>query len=104
MLCNLHDIRSSVNYIPGADLRESHCSPYRNIVGSSLLGIKSDESSRAISPTMDPQPLLPLLAPSPLMPFTNNSVPRLSGIYIHALLYYGTKWFKLLYGAFYGDF
>ncbi|KAL1834330.1 hypothetical protein ACET3Z_003981 [Daucus carota] len=31
------------------------------------------------SPTTAPQPFLPLLAPSPLGPFTNSSVPKLSG-------------------------
>lgn len=33
-----------------------------------------------ISPTGSPQPLLPLLAPSPLAPFTNTTVPKLSGL------------------------
>lgn len=31
------------------------------------------------SPTAAPQPFLPLLAPSPLAPFTNSSIPKLSG-------------------------
>ncbi|KAL6990787.1 hypothetical protein U1Q18_008909 [Sarracenia purpurea var. burkii] len=33
-----------------------------------------------ISPSAGPQPLFPLLAPSPLTPFTNNTVPKLSGL------------------------
>lgn len=33
-----------------------------------------------ISPSEAPQPLLPLLAPSPLAPFTNSTVPKLSGL------------------------
>ncbi|KAF7823136.1 putative GPI-anchored protein [Senna tora] len=39
---------------------------------------KVDELSPGISPSVEPQPLLPVLAPSPLRPFTNNSVPNLS--------------------------
>jgi hypothetical protein len=33
-----------------------------------------------ISPSADSQPFLPLLAPSPLIPFTNSTVPKLSGL------------------------
>lgn len=33
-----------------------------------------------ISPTGAPQPFLPLLAPSPLAPFTNSTIPKLSGL------------------------
>jgi hypothetical protein len=33
-----------------------------------------------ISPSADSQPFLPLLAPSPLTPFTNTTVPKLSGL------------------------
>ncbi|KZV37171.1 hypothetical protein F511_15091 [Dorcoceras hygrometricum] len=32
------------------------------------------------SPTASPQPFLPLLAPSPLTPFTNSTIPKLSGL------------------------
>ncbi|CAN1222446.1 Uncharacterized GPI-anchored protein At1g61900 [Linum grandiflorum] len=32
-----------------------------------------------LSPNGAPQPFLPLLAPSPLSPFTNSTIPRLSG-------------------------
>ncbi|XP_068638724.1 uncharacterized GPI-anchored protein At1g61900-like [Aristolochia californica] len=34
----------------------------------------------ATSPRSSPEPFIPLLAPSPLAPFTNSSVPRLSGL------------------------
>lgn len=64
--------------LSGAGLRGSHCSPFR-IVGSELLEVKHDALSPEISPAKDLQPFLPLVAPSPLMPFTNNSVPALSG-------------------------
>lgn len=40
-----------------------------------------------ISPTGSPQPLLPLLAPSPLAPFTNTTVPKLSGTYFSHILF-----------------
>lgn len=33
-----------------------------------------------ISPNAAPQPFLPLLAPSPLTPFTNSTIPKLSGL------------------------
>ncbi|XP_019419861.1 PREDICTED: uncharacterized GPI-anchored protein At1g61900-like [Lupinus angustifolius] len=33
-----------------------------------------------LSPIGSPQPFLPLLAPSPLAPFTNTSIPKLSGL------------------------
>ncbi|KAK7245849.1 hypothetical protein RIF29_40701 [Crotalaria pallida] len=33
-----------------------------------------------LSPLGAPQPFLPLLAPSPLVPFTNTSIPKLSGL------------------------
>lgn len=35
------------------------------------------------SPTAAPQPFLPLLAPSPLTPFTNSTIPKLSGLSMH---------------------
>ncbi|GAU31917.1 hypothetical protein TSUD_271020 [Trifolium subterraneum] len=41
---------------------------------------KVDVLPSDISPSTQPQPFIPLLAPSPLMPFTNNSVPKLSGL------------------------
>ncbi|PPD89006.1 hypothetical protein GOBAR_DD14053 [Gossypium barbadense] len=33
-----------------------------------------------ITPSAAPQPFLPLLAPSPLSPFTNSTIPKLSGL------------------------
>ncbi|KAK8517301.1 hypothetical protein V6N13_092583 [Hibiscus sabdariffa] len=33
-----------------------------------------------ITPSASPQPFLPLLAPSPLTPFTNSTIPKLSGL------------------------
>lgn len=41
-----------------------------------------------ISSSVNPQPFLPLLAPSPLTPFTNGSVPTLSGMRYMPLLWY----------------
>ncbi|OVA10546.1 hypothetical protein BVC80_8987g18 [Macleaya cordata] len=41
---------------------------------------KGDALLPADSPNEEPQPFLPFLAPSPLAPFTNKSVPRLSGL------------------------
>ncbi|VVA21611.1 PREDICTED: GPI-anchored [Prunus dulcis] len=46
-----------------------------------VLTIKQEDSMLPmISPTGTPQPFLPLLAPSPLAPFTNTTVPKLSGL------------------------
>ncbi|XP_061350342.1 uncharacterized GPI-anchored protein At1g61900-like [Gastrolobium bilobum] len=41
---------------------------------------KVDAQPPDISPSSQPQPFIPLVAPSPLRPFTNNSVPKLSGL------------------------
>ncbi|XP_062161700.1 uncharacterized GPI-anchored protein At1g61900 isoform X3 [Alnus glutinosa] len=41
---------------------------------------KMDAILPEISPSGSPQPFLPLLAPSPLVPFTNATVPKLSGL------------------------
>ncbi|KAK7263527.1 hypothetical protein RJT34_31118 [Clitoria ternatea] len=40
----------------------------------------ADALPPAIIPSTQPQPFIPLIAPSPLRPFTNNSVPKLSGL------------------------
>lgn len=49
---------------------ESHCGSVRDV----------EAIAPVISPSVNPQPFLPLLAPSPLTPFTNGSVPTLSGL------------------------
>ncbi|QCD87923.1 hypothetical protein DEO72_LG3g2463 [Vigna unguiculata] len=41
---------------------------------------KVDALPPAFPPSTQPQPFIPLIAPSPLRPFTNNSVPKLSGL------------------------
>lgn len=46
---------------------------------------KMDAILPEISPSGSPQPFLPLLAPSPLVPFTNATVPKLSGLFIYSL-------------------
>ncbi|KAA8524630.1 hypothetical protein F0562_011053 [Nyssa sinensis] len=62
-------------------LHDSQCIPLRSTVCPAILEIKHDALTPDISPSVDPQPFLPLLAPSPLMPFTNNyGVPKLSGL------------------------
>ncbi|KAL5978578.1 hypothetical protein ACLOJK_029695 [Asimina triloba] len=46
--------------------------------------VQTDENSTVMlpitSPNDAPQPFIPLLAPAPLAPFTNTTVPRLSGL------------------------
>ncbi|XP_009789015.1 putative GPI-anchored protein At1g61900 isoform X1 [Nicotiana tabacum] len=55
--------------------QDSSCS-----AGSLIKDIKEDELLPEISPNAAPQPLLPLFAPSPLAPFTNSTLPKLSGL------------------------
>uniref|UniRef100_A0A7N2LWY2 Uncharacterized protein n=1 Tax=Quercus lobata TaxID=97700 RepID=A0A7N2LWY2_QUELO len=62
-----------------AGLCESYCAPLTGTKDSVLMEIKSTALAPDISPSGDTQPFIPLLAPSPLTPFTNNTVPILSG-------------------------
>ncbi|KAK9092068.1 hypothetical protein Syun_026979 [Stephania yunnanensis] len=63
-------------------LHESNCNPseYQQDQGSALSESSIEPILPAASPSVEPQPFLPSLAPSPLTPFTNKSVPRLSGL------------------------
>ncbi|KAK9284182.1 hypothetical protein L1049_023350 [Liquidambar formosana] len=61
-------------------LRKSHGELFRDTESSVLVQIKSSAIAPDTFPSPEPQPFLPLLGPSPLTPFTNNSVPRLSGL------------------------
>ncbi|GAV74947.1 hypothetical protein CFOL_v3_18427, partial [Cephalotus follicularis] len=61
-------------------VRESCCSPLGYLKGSVLKDKRPDDMLPEISPSGTPQPFLPLLAPSPLAPFTNSTIPKLSGI------------------------
>lgn len=63
-----------------AGLCESYCAPLIGTKDSVLMEIKSTALAPDISPSGDTQPFIPLLAPSPLTPFTNNTVPILSGL------------------------
>lgn len=74
-----------------AALHKSCCSPLdylKTSVGMDTKVVLPEISPSAspqpllpeISPSAGPQPLFPLLAPSPLTPFTNNTVPKLSGL------------------------
>lgn len=47
---------------------------------NALVSIKRSAVTPKISPSAEPQPFLPSLAPAPLMPFTNATVPKLSGL------------------------
>ncbi|XP_027333360.1 uncharacterized GPI-anchored protein At1g61900-like [Abrus precatorius] len=58
---------------------ESRSSRIDHHQGTELLD-SHDDFIPKISPLGSPQPLLPLLAPSPLTPFTNTSIPKLSGL------------------------
>ncbi|WCJ20227.1 hypothetical protein M5689_002475 [Euphorbia peplus] len=48
--------------------------------GYASIDRKLDGFLPQISPNAAPQPFLPILAPSPLQPFTNSSIPKLSGL------------------------
>lgn len=52
---------------------------YQYVRGSTLMDRRLDDFLPEISPNAGPQPFLPILAPSPLQPFTNSSIPKLSG-------------------------
>jgi len=60
-------------------LNECHCSPFNDFGGLLSTDRRVDGFLPEISPDSAPQPLLPLLAPTPLAPFTNSTVPKLSG-------------------------
>ncbi|XP_043807898.1 uncharacterized GPI-anchored protein At1g61900 isoform X2 [Manihot esculenta] len=53
---------------------------YQYVRGSTLMDRRLDDFLPEISPNAGPQPFLPILAPSPLQPFTNSSIPKLSGL------------------------
>ncbi|CAA2954706.1 Hypothetical predicted protein [Olea europaea subsp. europaea] len=61
-------------------LHESCCTPSNYLKGSVMMDKRVDALLPENSPTAAPLPLLPLLAPSPLTPFTNSTVPKLSGL------------------------
>jgi len=63
-----------------AGLCETHSAPFIDIKESLLMETKVNALAPDISPSADSQPFLPLLAPSPLIPFTNSTVPKLSGL------------------------
>ncbi|KAL2328347.1 hypothetical protein Fmac_021774 [Flemingia macrophylla] len=60
-------------------MNNSQGSPIRVGEYSFSVTTKVDELPIATSPSTQPQPFIPFIAPSPLRPFTNNSVPKLSG-------------------------
>ncbi|RYR11932.1 hypothetical protein Ahy_B04g069432 isoform B [Arachis hypogaea] len=59
---------------------ESHSSRLDHLQSSVPQDNHVDFMLPEISPIGAPQPFLPLLAPSPLAPFTNTSIPKLSGL------------------------
>ncbi|XP_057753887.1 uncharacterized GPI-anchored protein At1g61900-like isoform X2 [Arachis stenosperma] len=59
---------------------ESHSSRLDHLQSSVPQDNHVDFMLPKISPIGAPQPFLPLLAPSPLAPFTNTSIPKLSGL------------------------
>ncbi|XP_061347915.1 uncharacterized GPI-anchored protein At1g61900-like [Gastrolobium bilobum] len=59
---------------------DSHSSRLDHLRDPVLLDNHVDSMFPKISPLGAPQPFLPLLAPSPLAPFTNTSIPKLSGL------------------------
>ncbi|XWS15580.1 hypothetical protein CRYUN_Cryun34aG0013000 [Craigia yunnanensis] len=63
-----------------ACFHECLSSPLDHLKGYMLTDRGADAFLPEITPTAAPQPFLPLLAPSPLSPFTNSTVPKLSGL------------------------
>ncbi|XP_022877959.1 uncharacterized GPI-anchored protein At1g61900-like isoform X3 [Olea europaea var. sylvestris] len=61
-------------------LQESCCTSLSLLKISVIKDNTKDVLLPNTSPTSSPQPFLPVLAPSPLIPFTNSTVPKLSGL------------------------
>ncbi|GAB2298868.1 hypothetical protein Dimus_032946 [Dionaea muscipula] len=61
-------------------VNESYCAPLNYLKTSASVSEASDAFLPKISPEGEPEPLMPFLAPSPLSPFTNYTVPKLSGV------------------------
>ncbi|KDP20754.1 hypothetical protein JCGZ_21225 [Jatropha curcas] len=75
----------SLNFSPSMILLEVFLlllslNEYHHVTGSALMDRKLDAFLPEIAPNAVPQPFLPILAPSPLQPFTNSSIPKLSGL------------------------
>ncbi|KAK7303293.1 hypothetical protein RJT34_14196 [Clitoria ternatea] len=67
-------------FIPPLCALESRSSRFNHLQGSVLLDNQVGPMLPKLPPLGAPQPFIPLLAPSPLAPFTNTSVPKLSGL------------------------
>lgn len=53
---------------------------FEKVTSSNLPQLNINAAQSPVNPpSLDPQPVLPLLAPSPLMPYTNTGIPNLSG-------------------------
>ncbi|OMO64843.1 hypothetical protein COLO4_31763 [Corchorus olitorius] len=63
-----------------AGFQDCLSSPLEHLKGYMLTDGVAGAFLPEITPSASPQPFLPLLAPSPLSPFTNSSVPKLSGL------------------------
>lgn len=58
----------------------SQCIPHNDVKGFIFEKINNNTMAPEISPSVEPQPFLPLLAPSPATPISSSSLPKLSGI------------------------
>ncbi|KAL9453648.1 hypothetical protein AB3S75_009287 [Citrus x aurantiifolia] len=58
----------------------SQCIPHNDVKGFIFEKINNNTMAPEISPSVEPQPFLPLLAPSPSIPISNSSLPKLSGL------------------------
>ncbi|XP_059662229.1 uncharacterized GPI-anchored protein At1g61900 [Cornus florida] len=61
-------------------IHETCCNPLKYMKSTVIMDKRADALLPEYSPSAAPQPLLPLLAPSPLTPFTNSTIPKLSGL------------------------
>ncbi|KAM7265259.1 hypothetical protein ACFE04_002942 [Oxalis oulophora] len=69
-----------MDHFSSTGLHHACCNPVDYFRGSLTAELSSDDMMPEISPSGSPNPFLPDLAPSPLSTFTNNTVPKLSGI------------------------
>lgn len=70
-----------MTHVSGTDVHGSCCGPVNYLKGSVIMDRSADAILPEISPSGSLQPFIPSLAPSPLVPFTNNTVPKLSGLF-----------------------
>ncbi|KAL9236924.1 hypothetical protein vseg_011536 [Gypsophila vaccaria] len=79
LLSNLAKFQLFSSFLALYYISELHCAPLISPVLPAPVDGGENGFLPMISPEGSPQPLFPFLAPSPLSPFTNSTIPKLSG-------------------------